>query len=208
MKANSRQCVQWIKNCLLKRRDSPIDMSLWRGQIIPRSQLVVCSAKFWIALAGSVIGCFLIAYLELPVSGLEVSKVASIGLSFASIALGGCFSTCVLALALPDNERIRRWATTNGEVKGSSVFSDLVFVLIWACIAQLWLIVCCVVAITIGGNYSVLPPNAPWWQHISIFLGLNAFMYAALELYVVVETLMSLAVVVMWEEKELSKRKG
>lgn len=181
----------------------PNDMKLWRGQIFPRRRLILRSTQLCGALIMAVIFSLAVPYL--PASALKVSEIAAAGLSFAAISLGGCFTTCVLALALPGDRRIKEWATTEGEVAGSSAYSDLIFALIWASLAQLVLIAGCVIAMAVGGENPVFADSAPCWQLLSVFLGLAVFMYAALELYTVIKTLMQIAVVIMREEKNTSK---
>lgn len=183
----------------------PIDMKLWRGQILPRGLLILRSAQLWIALLIAFLTSWLVP--ALPVASLKVYEIATAGLSFAAISLGGCFTTCVLALALPGEARIKTWATVEGEIAGSSAYSDLIFVLIWASLAQIALIASCVIAITVGGGYPVYPTGAPTWQRLSVFFGLAVFMYAALELYTVIKTLMQIAVIIMREEKKVAQEK-
>lgn len=113
---------------------------------------------------------------------------------------GGCFTACVLALALPGEKRIQKWARAKGEIKGSSDYSDLIFVLVWSSLAQFSLIITCVVALLAGGTNVVYPPTAPFYQYLSIGTATLIFNYAALELFTVIDTLMRVGIVIMFEE--------
>lgn len=176
----------------------PTDFKLFRGQILPRWKLIICSWQVVASLALSALTTCLIPHL--PFSKLKVNEVAAIGLSFASISLGGCFTACVLALALPGEKRIQKWARAKGEIKGSSDYSDLIFVLVWSSLAQFSLIITCVVALLAGGTNVVYPPTAPFYQYLSIGTATLIFNYAALELFTVIDTLMRVGIVIMFEE--------
>lgn len=174
------------------------DFKLFRGQVLPRWKLIICSWHVKASLALSILMTLLIPHL--PFSILKVNEVATIGLSFSSISLGGCFTACVLALALPGEERIQKWPRAKGEIKRSSDYSDLIFVLVWSSLAQFSLIITCVVALLAGGTNMVYPPAAPFYQYLSIGTAALIFNYAALELLTVINTLMRVGIVIMLEE--------
>lgn len=82
-----------------------------------------------------------------------------------------------------------------------NALSDLVFALVWAALAQLMLIVVCVVAMLFGGAGPLAPSGLSWTHWIGLVAGLLVFYYALFELFVVVNTLSQVGAVIAEEER-------
>ena len=169
-----------------------------RGQIKPRLSYIFKSWQLAWAFLLAVLTAILVPFLAF--SKLTVSFVASIGMTFAAMALGGCFATCVLALAVPGADRIERWSQSQGEIEESSEYTDLVFVIVWAAFSQFFLIAGCVIALLVGGERPVFAESASGWQRCSVWAAAIVFYYATFELLTVIKTMMTIATVIMAEE--------
>ncbi|MGC3954340.1 MAG: hypothetical protein QM804_08850 [Propionicimonas sp.] len=175
------------------------DLRLVRGQVAPRlGQL----AKSWPPYLALACGLALAAALPwLPSANAPISEVVGFGFTFASISVGACFSSIVLALGLPGAERLRTWSRRNGITPDKSALSDLVFVLVWAALSQVALIVVCVLALAVGGPYPLAPSGMTPTHFVGLVLGLMVFFYAVFELVIVVQTLSQVGVVIIAEER-------
>ena len=181
------------------RTDATRDLHLFRGQVAPRWREILLS---WVTFGaiGAGVASALVAPL-LPVADLKISAIVSAGFTFASISMGACISGLVLSLALPGAERLRNWARLKGTTPGKSALSDLIFTLAWAGLAQVALVITCVLATLLGGDLQVSPSNA-WLSHrIGLAAGLLVFFYAVFELVVVIQTIMQIGVIVIIEER-------
>jgi hypothetical protein len=177
-----------------------LDLRLVRGQIFPRRSTLVKAWAFWLAILAGV--AFATSADRLPIASIKISEAVTDGFAYASITLGACFSAIVLSLGLPGTERLRRWSVLDGAVKGKSALSDLIFVLVWAALAQILLILTCVFALIFGGDIS-LAPKGMWPSHrIGLFLGSSFFFYAVFELVTVVQTLSQMGVIIIFEERK------
>ena len=156
----------------------------------------------WVPLAALLLGGAVTAVAPgLPVGVMPISTILSNGFTFASIAMGACISAIVLSLGLPGAERLRRWAREPGTLPGKSALSDLVFVIVWAALAQLLLIMVCVAALLFGGDLPLAPSPMIPSHAFGLWVGLAAFFYAVLELFVVVTTLLQMGVMIIAEEQ-------
>lgn len=175
------------------------EFDLLRGQVIPRRSQLICAWQFIVAI---VLGVLIAIFIHrLPLADTAVNELSTVGLTFASIALSGCFATTVLAITLPGQDRIRRWARIESPIReGSSVYLDLVFVITWAAICQLILIGVCVLALLFGGSNPIWHAAAPCWQRLTVFVTSFVFFYALNELYTVIQTLFRISYVLMYEE--------
>ena len=81
-----------------------------------------------------------------------------------------------------------------------NAYSNLVFVLVWACVLQLLVIVVCVLAMLFGGEGPLLSARHFYIGCSALFVGLWIFLYALAELFVAVTTLFEIAIVVAYEE--------
>lgn len=142
----------------------------------------------------------LVTYLVQNYSGssLSVSAVASTGFTYASITVAACVSALGFSLSLPE-ARLRRWVRA-GKGEEVNAYSNLVFVLVWACVLQLLVIVVCVLAMLFGGEGPLLPSRHLYIGCAALFVGLWIFLYALAELFVAVTTLFEIAIVVAYEE--------
>lgn len=181
----------------IDENDFGLALKLFDGQVKPRLRMMLCEYHFWVALFAA--GLLSISLPSLPAAELAVHEVASAGLTFASISLGACIATCILAVALPGEARLRKWASTQGEIQSSSQYSDLVYVIVWAAIMQFSLILTCVVALIVGGERQVFPQGAPRYQYLSVWVAMTIFLYSAIELLEVLKTLMKVSVVITFE---------
>jgi hypothetical protein len=180
-----------------------IDLNMLRGQIAPRLRHLVLNKIVLYAILSGVICAVLASYL--PVGEMTISSVVANGFTFASIAMGSCISAIVLSLGLPGAERLRKWSNMNGPIKGKSVLSDLVFALTWAALAQVALILVCVLATLFGGNLPLAPESMTVTHWLGLAISLIVFLYAVLELVVVVQTLVQIGVMIIVEERTALK---
>lgn len=190
---------------MTSRQESPdVDaVHLVRGQIVPRLPGLLRSAAFWSAIAASALLTSIAQHT--PFSALPIKDVIDGTLTYASISLGACVSATVLALGLPGTERIRRWSRASGSTPGMSLLSDLVFVLTWAALTQIALIIACVASLVLGGELPIAPDQWKPTHAIGLFAGSLTFFYALFQLIIVVQTLLQIGVVVIAEEIAESK---
>ena len=175
------------------------DLRLIRGQVAPRlGQL----AKSWPPYLAFICGLALAALLpSLPSANTPISDVVGFGFTFASISVGACFSSIVLSLGLPGAERLRAWSRRPGSTRDKSALSDLVFVLVWAALSQVALIMVCVLALAVGGPYPLAPEGWAMSHSAGLIAGLSVFFYAVFELVIVIQTLSQMGVVIIAEER-------
>lgn len=95
-----------LRNRKMKRLEgAERDLRLVRGQIAPRMGELVTSWPPYLAL---ICGLVLAAAIpRLPSANTPIAEVVGFGFTFASISVGACFSSIVLALGLPGAERLR-----------------------------------------------------------------------------------------------------
>lgn len=175
------------------------DLSLVRGQVAPRArQLLLNSTSLFAAVFAVIVAG---AIDRLPIGSMKISDVVTNGFTFASITLGACFSAIVLSLGLPGAERLRKWSSLEGTTKSKSALSDLVFVLVWAALSQVAVIITCAAALIFGGEHALGPTGMHIPHRVGLFLGSFVFFYALLELIIVVRTLSQVGVVIIFEER-------
>lgn len=176
-------------------------------QIWIRRRALVATWQPYVAAAAAV-GVALGAPV-LPASGLSISSVASTGFAYTSITVAACVSAIVLSLGLPGADRLRKWAR-QGQTADKSALSELVFVLVWACAWQLFVVVVCVLALLFGGDGPLAPPGFSITHRIFLAVGMWVFFYSLLELFVIVQTLWQIGAVVVSEERgeEVSNADG
>lgn len=175
------------------------DLRLVRGQILPRLPKLLAS---WVPVSAALFGGALTFLLpQLPAASLPISSAVANGVTFASISMGACVSSLVLSLGLPGTRRLRRWALMKGDTKDKSALSDLIFVLVWAALAQIALLFVCIAAFVFGSDQPLAPQGMLPSHRLGLFIGLTAFFYALFELLVVVQTLSQMGVLIIEEEK-------
>lgn len=175
------------------------DLKLLRGQVMPRGRQLIVS---WVPLAALLAGAGLaIALPELPSASMQISTVAGYGFTFASIAMGACMSALVLSIGLPGARRLRQWSLLSGATPGKSALSDLIFVLVWAAIAQIGLTLVCVCALAFGADLPVAPKGMLPSHAVSLGIGFAVFFYSVFELVVVIQTLSQIGVLIIFEER-------
>lgn len=179
-----------------KRTTDPFN--LFEGQIAPRIGLI---AFHKIAISSLIISILLGAFIDhFPVANTQISTLSNIGFTFSSLSLGACFATAALCLSLPGEGRLSKWAKTPGEIEGSSALSDLIFVIVWAAVCQIFLVLVCTLALILGGTYTVFPDSAGLLQRILISFSAFTFFYSLGELLIVISTVSQLGIVITHEE--------
>lgn len=179
--------------------DARADLNLWRGQVWPRRWELLRSWPPYVAIGFALVGTFVAP--TLPGGELSISAAAGAGLTFASIAIGACMASIVLSLGLPGATRLRRWSRYPGVSEKKSALSDLIFVLVWAGIWQLLLLIVCALAFLFGGDGPLAPLAIAPTHSVGLFIGLAVFAYAVFELLIVVSTLSQIGVVIIGEEQ-------
>lgn len=175
-------------------------LHLLRGQVWPRRKALGTSKVLWVAV---VLGIFITALCPfVPVGSAPINEVAGIGLTYASISAGVCITALTFALALPGEERIANWAKVDGaDAEGVSALGDLVFSLFWAALMQIVVVLYCVGAVICGYSYPLWSAGVHWTHIAGLGFGLAIFFYAVLELAVVLQTLVQVAVIFVFEER-------
>lgn len=184
---------------MVDARNPQRDLRLFHGQVLPRLRELLSHWAIYVAIAAGVLAAIMAP--GLPAGALKIADVTTVGFTFASIAMGACVSALVLSLGLPGTERLRRWAKMGGTTPGKSALSDLVFVVVWAALCQLGLILVCVLATLFGGNLPLAPAGLSVTHSVALAAGLTVFFYALLELIVVVSTLSQMGVMIIAEEQ-------
>jgi len=131
---------------------------------------------------------------------VSISSIAMVGLTVAAITVGACVSAVVLSIGLPGGDRLRRWAR-QGDDANKSALSELVFVLVWAALWQLFVVIVCILAILLGGNGPFAPSGMRWSHWLGLIVSFWVFYYALIELFVVIDTLWQIGAVVVSEER-------
>lgn len=179
------------------------DLHFLQGQVWPRRRELLRSKSFWLALVIAPIATMLV--FQSPGGSIPISEAASAGLTFSSISFGACFSATLLAIGLPGAQRIKNWSTASGSVDGKSVLSDLIFVLVWAALSQVALVITCSLALIMGGNIPTAPLSPLLTHTLLLSISLFVFIYAILELLIVVQTISQIGVVIIAEENRRHK---
>lgn len=173
---------------------------LGRGQILPRLKYILKHPAFIVSVVSA--GAIAIFVDKLPLAGIKIYNLAETGLTFSSISLGVCFTTAALTLGLPGHQRLSRWSNTDGELPDSSVFTDLLFVVVWSALCQLALILTCTLAIIFGGELHVFPASSGRLQRVMIFSSSLVFFYSLAELFLVLLTFSQLGNIIAIEERK------
>lgn len=177
--------------------ENQIGLTLWQ-QVWRRRKTLLATWQPYVSAVAAAAAAY--GASVLPSSSMTISSVAAIGFAYASITVAACVSAVVLSLGLPGADRLRKWAR-HGATADKSALSELVFVLVWACIWQLLVIVACVLALLFGGDGPIYPPGASIVHAIGLTFGLWVFFYALFELFVIVETLWQIGAVIIAEER-------
>lgn len=125
-----------------------------------------------------------------PISQAYCDQLAQATLAYAAISFGAAIAGMGFTLALPGEDRIRRWSKNSKH----NDFVELVFVFTWSAVSQLLVIVICLLAMVFGykvvaGSHSVL-----------LAASLSVVCYSIFELYSVVKSVMQLARAISAEE--------
>lgn len=174
----------------------------WRGQVWPRRARLFAHRRVALALLAAVATAALAPML--PLRHVTVTDLATAGLGFAALAFGAAVSGSVLVLTAPAPE-LKDWAKTGSPGSDHSDYSDLIFAFTWSAMAQIGVVIVCVLGLVFGGGRQVASAGA--WPVDYVWLGLAAtvFYYAVAQLIVVVETISQIAFVLIawWNRPEV-----
>lgn len=171
----------------------------FRGQVWPRRRELFFSWRFLLPfmLAGSlVVSLRLTTTLVVP-----IQDVASLGLNYSALAFGACVTGAVLAIGLPSEDRIRRWTATTDPVTGYSQYGKLVFATTWAAVSQLMVLLVSSLGLVIGNKTAILPVNALVTHSVLLALSLGVFLYAVLQLLILLSTVSQLGNLIDFETR-------
>lgn len=174
---------------------------LWRGQVLPRLWDKCFPAKVIIpcAVIGTGLG-FLLGVL--PGGSISIFTLASHGTTYATASLALCLTVLVLIIGLPGQNRVREWARRNRRDGESNSYTELVFSVLWAALAQMGFLIACWLNILFGGELPVVPDGI-WISHrIALSASLTFAAYAIAELHSVLATVSQLAVVMVREARQ------
>lgn len=141
----------------------------------------------------------------LPGASMRIADIAGYGLTFASISIGACFSAIVLSIGLPGTNRLHQWSRRKGITPGKSSLSDLIFVLVWAALWQVVLVVTCVTAVALGGELGLAAPDGAYPHFVGLVVGFFVFFYCVFELFIVIQTLSQVGVMIITEERIVAR---
>jgi hypothetical protein len=170
----------------------------WRGQVLPRLRPMVKSLVFWIpVILGLVLPWAVEPFATIQV---QIADVAGFGMNYAAIGFGACVTGAVLAIGLPGPDRIRGWATIETS-PGFSGYSDLVFALTWAGMAQLSVLFVCMTSLVVGGDAQLLPGNPRETHTVLLGIALAVFFYGVTQLLILVQTVSQLGNLIDFQER-------
>lgn len=125
-----------------------------------------------------------------PILNLKSDDLAQMLISYASISFGASIAGMGFTLALPGEDRIRRWSS----VRNHNSFTELVFVFSWAAVVQIGLILCSFLIMIFAADAKV-------GDHYWFFGAVSALTcYSVFELYSVVKAITQLARTISAEE--------
>jgi hypothetical protein len=171
----------------------------WRGQVLPRLDTMGKSPVLWLpVLSGLIVPWIVSCWVSIDT---PISDVAGTGMNYAAIGFGACITGAVLGISLPGPGRVNLWAKIE-TTKGFSGYSDLVFALTWAALAQLGVVVVCILVIIVGGDEHLLPLD-PKEEHLVLLgISLAIFLYAVVQLLVLVQTISQLGNLIDFQARQ------
>ena len=179
------------------------DLNVFRNQVAPRARQIVGSWPVLVAVAGALLTT--LGIVALPVRHTPIAEIAAMGFTYASISLAACVSGLVLSLALPGDNRLRKWSNMTGSVEAKSVLSDLLFTFFWAACAQLAVLLVCFGAVLFGGTLRIGEPAPLPVSHVAaLIFSFTVVVYSLAQLFVVLQTLVQVGVLVIMEEQAAS----
>lgn len=170
----------------------------WRGQVWPRRGEYFTRRRLGLPLmVGLGLGFLvpLVGTVDVPIKDL-----AGVGINYAALSFGACITGAVLAIGLPSESRVRRWAARRDPITDLSSYSDLVFALTWSAMAQLQLLAVSILSVVVGQDVDVVPPSA-WVTHRTLLgLAIFSFLYAVIQLLTLVSTISQLGNLIDFDE--------
>lgn len=165
---------------------------IWNGQIKPRlkSSLFPANIVLLTLLVGAMVT---VVVVYSPGGSMPISRFAEVGLSFSSISFAGCLAVLALSLSLPSRELVNEWAQHDDPETGFDVYTELVFSLFWAALAQLAFVLMCATAFVFGGDYRASPGHLIDWHNFWALMAYWLASYCFRELYTVVRTAFQIA---------------
>ena len=164
----------------------------FRPEVVPRATRLILDPCFIISIilgVAAAIGAHCDPTI-FPILNMKSDELAQMLLSYASISFGASIAGMGFTLALPGEDRIRRWSS----VKGHNSFTELVFVFSWAAVVQIILIICSFLVMIFAGGNEV-------GENYCFFGVLTALAcYSVFELYSVVKSITQLARTISAEE--------
>lgn len=162
-------------------------------EVWPRRCRLLSDRSLWVAVAIGVIFYFVNYSCPslFPISQARCDELAQATLAYAAISFGAAITGMGFTLALPGEDRIRRWS----KVQGHNDFQELVFVFTWSAVSQLAVIVVCLLAMVFG--YKVPAGSNP----LLLACALSVVCYSIFELYSVVKSVTQLTRAISAEER-------
>lgn len=190
-----------------KEEEAAIRRNLYfRGQVLPRAKTLLWSRPPAVTvLMGLAAGLVLPSTVTIPT---KISDLATVGINYAALSFGASVTGAVLAISLPSEDRVRRWASNRYDDDNLSSYSDLVFALTWAALAQLAVLAVSITAIVIGGDEPLIPANAYLTHKIALGLALAIFAYGVLQLLTLISTISQLGNLIDFEEWQAGRQDG
>ena len=170
----------------------------WRGQVWPRRGEYFTRWRLGLPLVVGLGFSFLIPLVG--VVDVPIKDLAGVGINYAALSFGACITGAVLAIGLPSESRVRRWASRRDPVTDLSSYSDLVFALTWSAMAQLQLLAVSILSVVVGQDVDVVPPS-PWITHrVLLGVAVFSFLYAVVQLLTLVSTISQLGNLIDFDE--------
>jgi len=131
-----------------------------RDEIGPRVESIIGGSELWLSLF---IGIACAVWGDQILLGkAKIGDIVGGLLTYASIAFGFCLAGLTLALTLPDQNFVKKLATSKVSNRKHDAYSDLLFVFSWTAICHWVAIVAFIAALVLAGPQSdILPAAAP-----------------------------------------------
>jgi hypothetical protein len=183
---------------------TPKELALRRNrylfQVWERRRELVLSPEFLGSCALGVVTAY--ALCRWTTIKLPISDLATLGINYSALSFGACITGAVLAIGLPSQERVAKWANTKNGTR--STYNDLIFNLTWAGFAQLLVLAAAIASYVIGNDVPVVPAHAKSTHRVLLAVALAIFFYGAIRLMHLLGTISMLGNVVDFQEQMLA----
>ncbi|WP_311478987.1 hypothetical protein [uncultured Gulosibacter sp.] len=170
-------------------------LGFWSGEVWGRRAQLLRDRALWVSLFLACITTLIAPCI--PLGDLYIEELAEYALLYAALSCGAAIAGTGIALAVPGDERVRRWSKIIPQGARYSSFQNLLFAFAWSAIIQIALVLVSFMAIAFGTGFKVIPPGVAfsdaWLHYLLVWLAFWLWWYALCELYDVVKIFMQVA---------------